>query len=108
MGTQCLICESSAVIDRQAARSIVLAIGVLREFMQAWKPLQSEGEPAQWLLHRLSDARSAATHIHPDVRSFIADVERYQFGGFDCLCLRCGARFDAPSEAASAAQPDSQ
>ncbi|MBV2132598.1 hypothetical protein KRX52_07240 [Pseudomonas sp. MAP12] len=108
MGTQCLICESSAVIDRQAARSIVLAIGALREFMQAWKTLKSEGEPAQWLLHSLSDAMSAVTHIHPDVQSFIADVERYQFGGFDCLCLRCGARFDAPSRATSVAQPASQ
>ena len=33
METQCLICESSAVIDRQAARTIALAISALREFM---------------------------------------------------------------------------
>jgi len=108
METQCLICESSAVIDRQAARTIVLAIGALHEFMQAWKTLQPEREPAQWLLHSLGNAMGAAAHIHPDVQLFIADVERFQFGGFDCLCLRCGARFDTHSGADSVAQPDSQ
>jgi hypothetical protein len=108
METQCLICESSAVIDRQAARTIVLAISALREFMQAQKILQLEKEPTQWLLHCLSNAMDAITRIHPDVQSFIADIERYQFGGFDCLCLRCGAQFDTPSGAASGTQPGSQ
>ena len=42
MQTQCLICESSAVIDRQAARTSVLTIGALREFLQAWKTRGSQ------------------------------------------------------------------
>jgi len=108
MNTRCLICESSAVIDRHTARTIVLAIGVLREFMQAQKALQPVGEPAQWLLHSLSNVMGAAARIHPDLQSFSADVERYQFGGFDCLCLRCGARFDALPDEASGPQPGSQ
>lgn len=108
MNTRCLICESSAVIDRHTARIIVLAIGVLRKFMQTQKALQPEGEPAQWLLHSLSNAMDAAARIHPDSQSFCADVERYQFGGFECLCLRCGARFDLPPDTASVPQPGSQ
>jgi len=112
MNTQCLICESSAVIDRQKARIIVLAIGALRELMRGWmqarKTLQPEEEPAQWLLHSLSNAMGTAARSHPDLQSFIADVERYQFGGFECLCLRCGARFDLPPDTTSAPQPGSQ
>jgi len=112
MNTQCLICESSAVIDRQTAHTIVLAIGALREFMQSWmqtlKTLQPGEEPAQWLLHCLGHATCVSERIRPDLQSFITDVERYQFGGFDCLCLRCGARFDALSDEASVPQSGSQ
>ena len=112
MNTQCLICESSAVIDRQAARTIVLAIGALRGFMQSWmqarKTLQPGEEPAQWLLRCLGHMPCLSERIRPDLQSFISDVDRYQFGGFDCLCLRCGARFDALSDEASGPQPGSQ
>lgn len=29
--------------------------------------------------------------------TFIQDMQKYQFGEFTCLCLPCGARFDAIS-----------
>lgn len=38
---------------------------------------------------RSNDAASAA---------FTRDMQKYQFGTFDCLCLHCGAHFDATTE----------
>ncbi len=97
--TQCLICTSSAVIDRRTARALVLAITALQGFVLSLQRSQS-------LEAALDSAQLALEQPTTELLAFIADVDRYQFAGFDCLCLRCGARFDAVN--ASTLQPGGQ
>ena len=88
------------------ARSLILSIAALLGCIQGWRNTAPENTPAQVLLRALSGGRHRLEQELPAVQAFIADVERFQFAGFDCLCLRCGARFDV--QEASVAQPGSQ
>lgn len=43
----------------------------------------------------LMSGLAAITPAYPAARDAAEDVARFHFAGFDCLCLRCGALFDA-------------
>lgn len=96
MPTQCLICESSAVLDQHTAGSIVQLTAALSGFIQGWQPIQArEIAPAlNDLLQQVSRALTSAVTHYNGHAAFIQSLEKHQFAGYDCLCLRCGARFD--------------
>lgn len=65
-------------LDRRQPRQMHLQLRVL----------QIEG-----LQHPLPLRLGGSRCIQGD--AIIQDMQTYQFGAFTCLCLRCGARFDA-------------
>jgi len=109
MSHQCLICESTAVINQNTARTITLFVAALNGFVRGWQthqPLAARDneDPVAWFLQHLSGVVSSAAAEWSTHAAFVQDMEKYQFGGFDCLCLRCGALFDTPPEDRSSLQ----
>ena len=90
MNRQCLICESRAVMTRDAARGLALLVGLIDGAM-----LGARSTPAECGHDVLMNGLAAITPAYPAARDAAEDVARFHFGGFDCLCLRCGALFDA-------------
>lgn len=84
MNRQCLICDSSAVLTRDADKGVTLLVGLFNCAIKvAQRPHEGSGDAAL-----LSAAVAAA---YPETRKAPEDVVRFHFAGFDCLCLRCGA-----------------
>lgn len=107
MSTHCLICDSTAVISKDAAKAIALLICTLNGFLRAaQQPCHSQPKPpmcdspVEQAFNLMLDGVAGAVNSWTDSQAFIRDVQRYQFMDYDCLCLRCGAKFDAsaPSE----------
>ena len=106
MTTPCLICNSSAVLSQEAAKAITLLLCTLNGFLsvaqRARMPDQPElGEyqsPVEQALTLLIDGIVSATSDWTENQALLLDVQRYQFMGFDCVCLRCGAKFDAVTQ----------
>ncbi|OKS16777.1 hypothetical protein BH607_16795 [Pseudomonas aeruginosa] len=90
MNRQCLICESRAVITRDAARGLALLVGLIDGAIQ-----EARSAPRDCGHAVLMRGLAAITPTYPAARDAAEDVARFHFGGFDCLCLRCGALFDA-------------
>lgn len=101
MNPNCLICESSAVLSQDNAKAIVQLFTVLNGFAREWRAPQPSTknphpvEPMAWFLQTMTAAvANTASALHAS-DTFIQNMQKYQFGEFTCLCLRCGARFDA-------------
>lgn len=96
MPRYCLICDSKAVLTREAAKGIALLLGLadsaLREAQKS-----NENTPAPGS-HLLINGLAAITPAYPSALRVAEDVAKYHFEGFNCLCLRCGALFDEPEE----------
>jgi hypothetical protein len=100
-----LICESRAILTQEAAIGIVLLVGLAEGWLRASHstrkptPSQPPSPLAPWYSLLLSGLAS----VVPSYRSALqvaADITRYQFGGFNYQCLRCGATFEAAQEQA--------
>ncbi|MFU7748040.1 hypothetical protein ACNAPF_11280 [Pseudomonas aeruginosa] len=92
MNRQCLICDSSAVLTRDAAKGLTLLIGL---FNGAIKGAQ---RPHEGSVHAaLLSGLAAIAPAYPAAQKAAEDVVRFHFARFDCLCLRCGAGFDESS-----------
>lgn len=106
MTTPCLICNSSAVLSQEAAKALTLMVCTLNGFLsvaqRAHMPDQVElGEtqsPIERAMTLLVEGVASATSDWTENQALLLDVQRYQFMGFDCVCLRCGAKFDAATE----------
>lgn len=103
METRCLICESTLVVIKAQAQAFSLLLGTLGGFLAGFSQVRvqssahgncSTGEIFQTGLEQLTRAVESATSGCAQSWEFAQDVQRYHFGEFDCLCLRCGARFD--------------
>lgn len=101
MTTRCLICNSSVVLSKDAAQAIVRLIGALDGFLRGIQ--RSTRPPASGLscespLERafslMIDGISGAAPSWADTSDFIHDVRKHQFMEYDCLCPRCGAKYD--------------
>lgn len=46
------------------------------------------------LLDLIGESVSSTTSGYTALTALPKDVQKYQFGDYDCLCLRCGAKFD--------------
>lgn len=104
MPLRCLICESKSVLPKEAANTAVLLIGTIDNCLLGVRQLHIQdsgidsGIKHQSLLMQLLDligeSVSSATSGYPAMAAFTRDVQRYQFGRYDHICLRCGAKFD--------------
>ncbi|HBN8545272.1 TPA: hypothetical protein L3719_000285 [Pseudomonas aeruginosa] len=100
MNRQCLICDSSAVLTRDAAKGLALLVALLDGAIKgARRP--NEGSSHAVLLSGLA----AVAPTYPEAQKAAEDVLRFHFAGFDRLCLRCGALFDDTAESTEGLSP---
>lgn len=93
MNRQCLICDSSAVLTRHAAKRLTVLIGLLNGAIEgAQRPHERIGQSA---LSQRANRRCACL---PAARKEADKVVRFHFADFDSLCLRCGALFNEAAE----------
>lgn len=85
---------------RGIALLIGLADGALRGSQNTH--VNAQGRPGY---NSLLSGLAAIAPAYPSALRVADDVGKYQFSGFDCLCLRCGALFD--EEAAELVPPPS-
>ena len=99
---QCLICDSKAVLTLEAAKGIALLFGLPDGAVRGAQNTHEspQGRP---VYSSLLNGLAAIAPAYPSALQVAEDVGKYQFAGFDCLCLRCGARFD--EDAAEQAAP---
>lgn len=106
MPTSCLICNSSVVLSKDAAQVIATLIGSLDAFLKGIQPTNPDAlaqrdqrGPLEYAFNRMLAGMSAVHTSWPDTYAFIKDVRRHQFMEYQCLCLRCGAKYDEPPAA---------
>lgn len=114
METRCLICESTLIITKAQAQACSLLLGTLGGFLRGFTQTRDQlnehmndraGVNVQAGLELVAGGVDGATSGCAQSWEFAQDVQRYHFGDFDCLCLRCGARFDQQPSAALMPQP---
>lgn len=98
---ECLICNSSAVLTRDAASAIARMLGIAESFIKgaqqaAVSPSPADSQPLAQVLNMITGGTSAISSDWEGIDTWIQDMQRYQFMGYTNLCLRCGALFDAP------------
>lgn len=104
MPTHCLICNSTAVMSKDAAKAIALLIGTLNGFLRGVRQARAQtprtasepDSPLEQALNLMIDGLSGAVSGSADSTEFIKDVQKYHFMNYGYLCLRCGAQFDEP------------
>jgi hypothetical protein len=107
MTTRCLICNSPVVLSKDAAKAIARLIGTLDGFLcgiqrsaaNSRAPDLHGEKPLERAFSLMIDGVSGAASSWADTRDFIRDVRKHQFMEYDCLCLRCGAKFDEQPDA---------
>ena len=92
MTMTCQLCDSKAVVDKSAALGGALLVHLITQLLNAGPTETASPHPQEHLLQALRRAFDAAENS----RALLDDIARFQFGEFDWLCLRCGARFDTP------------
>ncbi|MGV6476503.1 hypothetical protein [Azotobacter vinelandii] len=100
MKRQCLICDSSAVLTRDAAKGLSLLAGLFNGAIKGAQRPHGESGQADLL-----SGLAAVAPAYPEARNAAEDVVRFHFAGFDCLCLRCGALFDETAESKEGLSP---
>lgn len=98
---ECLICNSSAVLTRDAASAIACVLGMTASFIKraqrvAVSASSADAQPLAQALNTITGGISAISSDWEGINTWIQDMQRYQFMGYTNLCLRCGALFDAP------------
>ena len=94
MTMTCQLCDSKAVMDKSAALGGALLMQLTTQLLNAGPTEAANFHPQDHLLQALRRVFDAAQTS----RALLDDIARFQFGEFDWLCLRCGARFDTPTE----------
>lgn len=98
---ECLICNSSAVLTRDAASAIACVLGMAESVIKgaqrvAISASSADAQPLAQALNMITGGISAISSDWEGINTWIQDMQRYQFMGHRCLCLRCGALFDTP------------
>lgn len=107
MCIRCLICNSSVVLSKDAARAAALLIGTLEGALRGAQQSiirqtctnHAYKSPLEQAFEAMANGVSTAASNWDCTQEFIFDMHRYQFAEYDYLCLRCGARFDEQSAA---------
>jgi hypothetical protein len=102
MNRLCLLCDSRAVLTKEAAMGLAVVIGLadgaLRKALNTQE--RTQDRPGY---HLLMSGLAALAPAYPSTLRAAEDVAKFHFGGFNCLCLRCGALFDDEEEASAQA-----
>jgi len=93
MSQNCLICESRAVITCEAAKGLALLLGLVAGAIQG-----ARRAPMEDSHDALTNGLKEILPSYPSALRAAEDVGRFHFAGFECLCLRCGARFNEGAE----------
>lgn len=98
---ECLICNSSAVLTRDAASAIACVLGMAESVIKgaqrvAVSASSADVQPLAQALNMITGGISAISSDWEGINTWIQDMQRYQFMGHTNLCLRCGALFNAP------------
>lgn len=99
MTITCLLCDSRAVLDKDAALGAALFINMASSLFEGCQPIAIQpsqdstqpGDDANDLL--LNTLRNVFKRAQLNTQ-LLDDIGKYQFGGFNRLCLRCGTRFN--------------
>ncbi|WP_407733137.1 hypothetical protein [Pseudomonas citronellolis] len=104
MITRCLICNSSVVLSKDAAKALARLMGTLDGFLRGIQqssarqpPITSDlhcESPLERAFNLMLDGICGAAANWDSTGDFIRDVRRFQFMEYDCLCLRCGAKYN--------------
>ncbi|WP_425317556.1 hypothetical protein [Pseudomonas nitroreducens] len=104
MITRCLICNSSVVLSKDAAKALARLMGTLDGFLRGiqqsparQRPIPSDlhcESPLERAFNLMLDGICGAAANWNSTGEFIRDVRRFQFMEYDCLCLRCGAKYN--------------
>lgn len=92
----CLICSSKAVLTKDVANAAVMMIGTITSFLRGIHDVPADPPiiDDEDLLERVARGVASSLAGHTDTLAFATDLQKYQFNGYGCLCLRCGAQFD--------------
>lgn len=90
MNRPCLICESRAVMTRDAAKGLALLVGLIDGAARCARSTPGECH-RDMLMNRLA----AITPTYPAALDAAEDVADFHFRRLDCPYLRCGALFEA-------------
>jgi hypothetical protein len=110
MTNQCLICNSPVVLSKDAAQAITALIGGLDGLIRGFQesrhnhpPISdaSQASSLQQTFNHLLDGLAAAHSNWATTQAFISDIRHHQFMEYECLCLRCGAKYDIPQDLGS-------
>lgn len=102
MTITCLLCDSRAVLDKDAALGGALVINMASSLLEGCQPVvtqppqsstQTEDDNYDSNARLLNALRNVFNRAQLNTQ-LLDDISKYQFGGFNRLCLRCGARFD--------------
>lgn len=80
-------------MTREATKGLALLIGLVDGAIQGARRAQIEGSH-----DALTNGLTEIIPSYPSALRVAEDVGRFHFAGFDCLCLRCGARFNEGAE----------
>lgn len=104
MTIQCIVCNSTAVIHKDAAQTIAVLVSVVSSAIQgaatsaiADQPTQVSGSYGRILGQLLALVRaglSGAAAGDAAGTELSHSIEKYWFSHVDCLCLSCGFYFD--------------
>ncbi len=99
MSRRCLICESSAILTKDAAVSIALLVSIAGGWLQAVHHTRKDARdhtssPLEHYYNLLLGGLASVVPSYRSASQVAADITLYQFGDFNFLCLRCGARFN--------------
>jgi len=90
----CLICDSKAILTKATAQGITLLLSLTHSALQEAQKGQEHAQTPD--SHPLINGLAAITPALPSALRAAEDVAKYHFATFNCLCLRCGARFEEP------------
>lgn len=109
MSIQCIVCNSTAVIHKDAATTMAVLVSIISGAIQgaatstvADQTAQASGPHGRILGQLLAVIRAGLTGAAAgDVKGteLSHSIEKYWFSHVDCLCLSCGFYFD-PNAAA--------
>jgi hypothetical protein len=110
MPANCLICDSKAVLSKEVANVAVMLIGTIESVLVGMNhsrtrkavttPMDPPESQLAVILELIGTGMSEALSGCSAITAFANDVQKHQFGHYDFLCCRCGARFDENSSAA--------
>lgn len=104
MSIQCIVCNSTAVIHKDAAQTMAVLVSIISGAIQgmatstvADQPTPTSGPYGRILVQLLAVIRAGlAGAAAGDVTGteLSHSIEKYWFSHVDCLCLSCGFYFD--------------